>query len=175
MQPATEKTEVAQQPECPGMAKPQAEHEWLHRMVGEWAGEGEAAMGPDQPPVKWKSTEIVRSIGGMWIAAEGTGEMPGGGTAATVMTLGFDPKKGKYIGNFVASMMTHMWVYEGTLEGTVLTLNTEGPGMSPDAPSAAYKDVIDLKSDDLRTLTSFIQDNNGQWQQIMTATYRRTK
>ena len=58
----------------------QKEHHWLERFVGEWEYEGEAIMGPDQPPMKWKGTESVRSIGGLWVQGEGTGEMPGGGS-----------------------------------------------------------------------------------------------
>jgi hypothetical protein len=167
--------EIAQQQDC--HAKPQAEHAWLHKLIGEWAGEGEAAMAPGQPPVKWQSTEVVRSMGGLWIVAEGTGEMPGGGTATTLLTLGYDPKKERYVGTFTGSMMTHLWVYSGELDAgqAVMTLDTEGPGMTPEAPSAKYKDVIELKSDDHRTLTSLVLGSDGQWQQVMTATYRRKK
>jgi Protein of unknown function (DUF1579) len=35
----------------------------------------------------------VRSLGGLWILAEGQGEMPGCGAATTVLTLGYDPQK----------------------------------------------------------------------------------
>ncbi|HOF88403.1 MAG TPA: DUF1579 family protein, partial [Armatimonadota bacterium] len=34
------------------MPKPQKEHAWLHKMVGEWVAEGEGVMEPDQPPMK---------------------------------------------------------------------------------------------------------------------------
>jgi hypothetical protein len=44
-------------------AKPQKEHEWLHKLVGEWSFEGECGMGPDQPPMKSTGTETVRSAG----------------------------------------------------------------------------------------------------------------
>ena len=172
----TPKQETRQPEGCAG-AKPQAEHEWLQRIVGEWTGEGEASMAPGQPPVKWKSTEIVRSIGGMWVVGEGTGDTPGGGTATTIITLGYDPKKSKYVGTFIGSMMNNLWIYEGSLDAgaNVLTLDTEGPAMSPEPAMAKYKDVVEFKSNDHRTLTSFIQGTDGQWQQIMTANYHRTK
>ena len=58
------------------------EHEWLAKLVGDWTFETEAVMGPGQPPVKGTGTERVRSLGGLWIVGEGSGEMPGdGGTA----------------------------------------------------------------------------------------------
>lgn len=60
-------------------AEPQKEHRWLQKLVGEWTFEGEAPMGPDKPPEKFKGTERVRSLGDLWFVAEGQGEMPGGG------------------------------------------------------------------------------------------------
>jgi hypothetical protein len=146
-------------------------------MVGEWTCEGEAAMEPGQPTTKWKSTETVRSLGGLWVMCESVGEMPGGGEARTVMTLGYDPAKKRFVGSFVGSMMANMWVYEGELDKDekVLTLDTEGPGMAPSAVMAKYKDVVELKSDDHRVLTSLVQGEDGQWHQVMSAVYRRTE
>jgi hypothetical protein len=171
---ATQKEEKAQQMECPGTIKPQAEHEWLQKLVGKWNAEGEAVMGPDQTN-KWKATEVVRSLAGLWVVGEGTGEMPDGSHATTIITLGYDPQKGKYVGTFIASMMANMWVYEGSLEGNVLTLDTVGPAMTPEGGTAKYQDIVEFKNNDLRTLTSRVQGPDGQWMQIMTATYRRTK
>ena len=158
------------------MQKPQAEHEWLHKLVGEWTCEGEAMAAPGEPPARWKSTEVVRSLGGMWVVGEGHGETPGGSTAHTMITLGFDGKKGRYVGTFVGSMMSSMWVYEGTLDtaGRVLTLDTDGPSMSGEG-SAKYQDIVEFQSNDERSLSSLVQSPNGEWQQIMRITYRRTK
>jgi hypothetical protein len=68
-------------------AEAQKEHEWLHRLVGEWTFEGECMMGPDQPPATSAGTESVRSIGGLWTVGEGEGDMPGGGPMTSIMTL----------------------------------------------------------------------------------------
>jgi len=35
--------------------KPQKEHLWLQRLVGEWTVETECQMGPDQPPARTAS------------------------------------------------------------------------------------------------------------------------
>jgi uncharacterized protein DUF1579 len=45
------------------------------------------------------------------------------------MTLGYDPEKKQYVGTWVGSMMSYLWVYDGSLdaEEKVLTLNAEGP------------------------------------------------
>jgi hypothetical protein len=171
----TEAAGTAAQEQC--MAEPQAEHHWLDKLVGEWAFEGEGVMEPDKPPMKWEGTENVRSIGGLWIVAEGEGEMPGGGPATTIMTLGYDPQKGRYVGTFIGSMMPHMWLYEGELDAKqkVLTLHTEGPNMAAEGSMAPFKDVIEIKSDDHRILTSHMQDDEGNWRQFMTAHYHRKK
>jgi hypothetical protein len=164
------------QPECP-TAEPQKEHAWLQKFVGKWTFEAECAMGPDQPPSKCKGSENVRSLGGLWTLAEGRGEMPGGGAATTLMTLGYDPQKKRYVGTWIGSMMTHLWAYDGALDasGEVLTLNTEGPNMAVPGTIAKYKDVIEFKSRDRRSLTSHMLGNDGKWCAFMTARYRRHK
>jgi uncharacterized protein DUF1579 len=74
-------------------------------------------------------------------------------------------------------MMTHLWVYEGELDADerVLTLNAEGPSMASEGKMTQYKDVIEFKSDDHRVLTSHMLRDDGNWQQFMTANYRRKK
>jgi len=158
--------------------KPQAEHRWLQKLVGDWSVEGEASMGPDQPPQKMTGTESVRTIGGLWTLGEGRGKMPDGTEAVTLMTLGYDPAKGRFLGTFIGSMMTHMWIYDGKLDTkkNELALIAEGPNMTGDGTLIDYKDVITFKSDDHRVLTSFTQGKSGAWdQQFMEAHYRRTR
>jgi uncharacterized protein DUF1579 len=157
--------------------QPQKEHEWLQQLVGEWTSEAEAPMEPGKPPQTFTGTETVRSLGGLWIVAEGQGEMPGGGAMTTVMTLGYDPQRKRYLGTFIGSMMTHLWVYDGALDAgaRVLTLDTEGPSMAGDGRIAKYQDAIELKSRDHRVLTSRMLGEDGTWHPVMTAHYRRRK
>lgn len=157
--------------------EPQKEHQWLQKLVGEWTCEGEATMEPGQPPVQWKATESVRSLGGVWFLAEGQGEMPDGGASTTLMTLGYDPQKKRYVGTFIGSMMTNLWVYEGTLDeaGRVLTLDTEGPDFGAGGKIRKFQDIVEFKSADHRILSSRMQGDDGKWHWIMTAHYRRKK
>lgn len=157
--------------------QPQKEHQWLQQLVGEWTSEAEAPMEPGKPPQKFTGTESARSLGGLWMVAEGQGEMPGGGAMTTVMTLGYDPQKKRYVGTFIGSMMTHLWVYDGALDAAerVLTLDTEGPSMVGDGKITKYKDMIELKSHDHRVLTSQMLGEDGKWHPVMTANYRRRK
>jgi len=157
--------------------EPQKEHQWLQNLVGEWTYESDCSMGPGKPNEKFKGTESVRSLAGLWILAEGRGEIPAGGAMTTMMTLGYDPQTARYVGTFVASMMTHLWVYDGALDAAerVLTLDTEGPDMAAEGKMAKYKDVIEWKNDDHRMLTSYMLGDDGKWCGFMTANYRRVK
>ncbi|MEX0653041.1 MAG: DUF1579 domain-containing protein [Phycisphaeraceae bacterium] len=162
-------------------AKPQAQHRWLEQLVGEWTFVSECPAAPVGTAQQFAGVESVRSLGGLWIVAEGRGEMPGGGEGQMLMTLGYDPQRGRYVGSWCGSMMTHFWVYDGELDADerVLTLYAEGPacdaqGNVTDKP-AKFKDVIERISADERTLTGHMLGEDGQWQQLMTARYRRTK
>jgi len=157
--------------------EPQREHHWLQKLVGEWTSEMEACMGPDQPPMTSKGSEVVRSLGGLWTVGEGKGEMPDGKPATMIMTLGYDPLKKRYVGTWIGSMMTHLWIYDGELDAAekVLTLNAEGPSMLNPNSMMQYKDVIEFKNDDHRILTSHSLGEDGKWTHFMTAQYHRTK
>ncbi|MBW4465304.1 MAG: DUF1579 domain-containing protein [Pegethrix bostrychoides GSE-TBD4-15B] len=152
----------------------QKEHQWLNQLIGEWVSETEYSMEPNQPPSKLSGTEMVRSIGGLWIVAEGQCEMPENDTGQTIMTLGYDPQNQRYVGTFIGSMMTHLWLYSGSLDAAaqVLTLEAEGPNLNQNA-MAKYKDRIEFVSADHRIMTSQILGDDGNWLQFMTSHYRR--
>lgn len=93
------------------------------------------------------------------------------------MTLGYDPKQNCLVGSFVASMMTHLWLYTGQLDasGNKLVLDAEGPNFSEEGCTAKYQDSIEFHDDDHRTMTSHMLLPNGEWQLFMTAKYSRVK
>jgi hypothetical protein len=152
--------------------EPRAEHHWLQRLVGEWTGESDSKDpdGNSMPP--W--TETGSTIGDIWVVLEGEGALSDGSPSKTRMQLGFDPEKGRFIGTWIGSMMGHMWIYDGALDGDVLTLDTEGPDFSAKGKTARYRDIVELLGHDRRVLRSEMQDDDGQWREIMRADYRRT-
>jgi hypothetical protein len=160
----------------PMKLEPHEEHDWLSKLMGSWTFENEAIMEPGKPPVKFSGKETVRSLGGLWVLCEGEGEMPGGGVGHTIMTLGYDPAKKRFVGTFIGSMMTNLWIYEGELDaaGKVLTLHTEGPTMAGDGKTAKYNDVIEVKDADNRVLRSNVLGDDGKWSGFMTGSYKRT-
>lgn len=155
--------------------EPEREHHWLRKLVGEWKYEHECSMGPDQPLVKATGTESVRSMGGLWVLCEGRGQMPDGSAATTLMTLGYDPAKKRFVGTFIGSMMTYLWIYDGALDaaGKVLTLDAEGPSFTAADKMVKYQDIIEFMNDDHRTLSSQSLGDDGTWNRFMTAHYRR--
>lgn len=158
-------------------AEPQREHKWLQQLIGEWTYESEVSMGPDKPLLKSFGTESVRTLGGLWIVGEGKGQIPDGDTGLMLITVGYDPEKKKYVGSWVGSMMTKMWIYEGSLDSTekILTLEAEGPDMTSPGKTAKYQDVIEIKSADEHLFYSQSQGPDGQWHRFMTSTYKRQK
>ena len=161
---------------CPKV-EPTKEHAWLRKFVGEWTYEHECTMGPGQPPMKFSGTESVRAIGEVWVQGESSGEMPGGGEAITQITLGFDPQRNRFVGTWIGSMMTHLWVYDGALDesGRVLTLECEGPDMTNPGQTGKYRDVVELADDDHRILRSHMQGPDGAWVEFVTGHYYRVK
>jgi hypothetical protein len=127
--------------------------------------------------MKNSGSDTVRPLGGLWTIGEWTSEMPDGSNCDSVMMLGYDTQQKRFVGTFVTSAMTHLWVYGSELdnEGNVLTLETEGPSFAGDGTMAKYRDIIELFDDSTRTLSSQVLDSDGQWRQFMASQYRRLK
>jgi hypothetical protein len=152
----------------------QAEHAWLQQLVGEWTVSAEATMEPGAEPMQMESSESVRSIGGLWVLAEGSATY-GGAPFTSIMTLGYDPKQEAFVGTWIDTMQPHLWSYRGKLDEArkVLTLETRGPSFGDPSASADYRDVIELKGPDHRVLSSSVKDEEGKWTTFMKAEYRR--
>ncbi|MCC6358569.1 MAG: DUF1579 domain-containing protein [Phycisphaerales bacterium] len=165
-------------PDKPEMPPPPGEHhKWLEQLVGTWTVETEMIPGEGEQPMKCTGTDTVRSLGGRWIVGELKSEIPDMGPMNAILTVGYNPKTGKYQGTWVDSVTDQLWFYVGTLDSTkkILTLEAEGPNMmAPSKGNTKYRDTIELKSPDHRTLTSSALVD-GKWVQFMTAHYRKAK
>lgn len=150
-------------------------HPFLARLVGDWTYEFQADAGPDTPPARLTGTERVRALGGPWVVCESAGAEPGGGS--TLMTLGWDDARQRIAGSYVASMMAHLWIYDGEVDasGAAVTLATEGPSYTVEGATARYRDRIEFLDDDHRVLTSRYQEENGTWTEFMSTHYRCTR
>lgn len=101
--------------------------------------------------------------------------MPDGNPGTSIITLGYNPDQKRYVGTWIGSMMTHMWVYDGRMEGNKLHLEAEGASMEGDGTMATYRDTIEFLSDDHRTLTAAVLGKDGKWTEFMKMEYRRKK
>ncbi len=151
-------------------ATPHDEHRWLKRLEGEWIV---STPTPESKVESWR--ERVRMLGELWALAEGEGTMPDGTITRTLMTLGYDPARGRYVGTWAGSMMTHLWIYDGAVDGTgnALVLDCTGPDFEHPGRTLAYQDILTFLDDGHRTLTSRVRTDDGGWKEIMSADYRR--
>ncbi|MBL8851132.1 MAG: DUF1579 domain-containing protein [Planctomycetaceae bacterium] len=159
----------------PQPSKPEKEHEWLQQLVGEWETHGKMDAAPGQEAFECHGSETTRSIGGLWVVAEGEAASMGM-SVESVLTLGYDPAKKKFVGTWIDSMFNHLWHYEGTLDesGTVLTLLTEGPNFTKPGEMAPYKETLEFKDKDHKVFSSYTQVD-GEWVKFMTVEGKRVK
>jgi hypothetical protein len=152
------------------------QHDWLQQLVGEWTLTSEAVVGPDTDPETWKSAETVRAIGDLWVVAEGTIDLDA--TPFTwIMTLGYDPSKGAFVGSWIDTMQPTMWSYVGHLDESkrILTLEAEGPSIEDPSKTGKYRDQIELLSSDHKRTTSSALGDDGTWTTFMTVDAHRVK
>jgi len=160
--------------EMPSGTMPIDKHEWLKKLVGDWRVESEMTTS-DGEAQRSTGTESVKSLGGLWAFGEGSGQMPDGSTMEYKTALGYDVSFNVYRGCWFASVSSHLWKTIGELsaDGRTMTLNCEGPHMERDGETANHRDVIEIIDENHRTLTSYGEDDNGNWQQFMKAHYTR--
>ncbi|WP_137157949.1 DUF1579 domain-containing protein [Rhizobium sp. FKL33] len=156
--------------------KPTEHHRVLDRLVGDWlylTSTGHEGYDPEDPLKRW--TEKVRSIGGLWIVAEAEGGMGEGERGAAIITLGYDPRVGHYVGSWIGSMMDKFWVYKGWLEddGQTLVLEAEGPSMEDPDRTELYRDVIHFIDDDNRRFSGSVRQADGSFKTFMTSEAKR--
>lgn len=149
-------------------------HRWLHRLIGEWrqaATDGEAG----ESTRDW--TESVTPVGDLWIMSVGQGASPHGTDEKSVMMLGYDPDRERFVGTWAGSMMTYLWIYEGYLDESQrsLILECEGPSFTEAGKMDHYRDIIEFVSDDHRIQHGQVRDASGEWKEFMNEHYRRIR
>jgi len=154
---------------------PSPEHRWLQQLVGAW----ECELKCEEPGGKTnvvKGREVVRALGDLWVVGEMTMPIPGTETPMTsLITLGYDPGKGRFVGSWVGTPMAQLITYEGSLdEGRrILTLDCEGPAFDDPTKPATYQDIIELKGEKERLFHTQVLGEDGEWNRIVESVYRR--
>lgn len=154
-------------------AEAQKEHRWLDQLVGDWTFAHECTM-PDGTQVSNPGTMECRMLGDLWLICESRGRSDDHGEWSAIMTLGFDPAQGQYIGTFIGSMMTHIWLYRGRLDasGMKLPMATEGPKFDGSG-MGQYRDTIEILDGDTWVLSSELLTDEGTWVQFMQGKHLR--
>lgn len=167
---------TAGQAQVPEMPKPTEQHELLKQFAGKWRVIAETAPAPGTEAIKVEGIETSEMVGGFWLVSEGESTMAGM-PMRSVLTLGFDPETKKYIGTFFCSADSTLWKYEGEMDesGKKLTLMTEGPSPIEPGKKAKYREVLELKDQDHKVFTSYLQDEEGGWITFVTMRYERVK
>jgi hypothetical protein len=155
--------------------RPRPEHLWLKQFLGEWTYETEGDCGPGGTPFKMSGTETVRAVGDLWIQAESQMISHDGSRDTSIMTLGYDPQKGTFVGTWLSTMMAFLWLYEAELDanGRVLPLAADGPSFETEGAMAKYQDVHEIVNEDHRTMTARMLAVDGEWHQMMVTRYWR--
>lgn len=156
--------------QVPEPAKALEQHLWLANLVGEWETESEA-MG-------MKGSLTVRRMGEIWIVLEGHMSVESESDSANFesrMTIGYDPEREAFVGNWIDTVQPYQWVYEGQLdeEANLLTLDTEGFSFEEPRTMTKMRDAIRLVNEDHWELSSSIQGEDDAWTQFMQLDYRR--
>ncbi len=154
-------------------AKPQKEHQWLDQLVGEWNAAHSCTM-PDGKVSQAFGTMVCRSLRGMWLVCDSNGKSTEGEVWSSIMTVGFDPGKDRYVGTFIGSMMANIWLYEGDIDATGkrLPLETEGAAFVGSG-TCKYRDTIEIVDSDSWLFTSEFQTEAGDWNQFMRIEHKR--
>lgn len=154
--------------------RPTEHHAWLRRLTGEWRTESEMTT-PDGTVHKTIGHETVSDLGGLWAFGEGTATMPNGESMNYKIALGWDVTFKEYRGCWIADVSSALWTYTGALseDGKTMTLNCVGPHMTKDFATANYRDVIEIVDDNHRRLTSYGQDDDGNWHQFQKVEFYR--
>ena len=166
----------ALQEDAPPAPQVLEEHEWLQRYVGEWDVTSETRMEPGAAPTSMTSAESARSIGPLWIVAEGSVDSKGA-AFRSVLTLGYDPEQEAFVGTWIDSATPYLWTFTGQLDDAkrVLTLETEGPRWGVIGTKAKYRERHEFVDADHRTTASSIQNEDGSWFTFLRTDCRRKK
>lgn len=151
------------------------EHEWLMHLLGSWTTETHCIMDAEGTEASFEGRETFRALGDVWVVGDqemGPAEAP---DITSVITLGYDTARSRYVGSWVGSPMNYLVTYEGSRDGGVLTLDAEAPDIADPNKTARYQDILEIVSDNERIFRSQMEQPDGSWKQFMRAVCTRAE
>ena len=155
--------------------KPGPEHKVLTADAGTWDAVVEFNAEPGKPPMKSKGVEVnTIGCGGLCLITNFKGEMAGAPFEGAGITT-YDPKKKKYVGNWVDSMAPGMAIAESTYDAAKKTFSgmMEGPDGTGNIMKARSTSVMTAAG--TRVFTLYGPGPDGKEGVMMKITYTRRK
>ncbi len=156
--------------------KPDPQHEALKYFEGTWDATAKFLGDPEKPMPESKGTEKAEMIlGGYWLSSEYKGEMMG--TPFTGRgTMGYDEHKQKYIGTWIDSLSSGLYVSEGSADkdGKVFTMICQG-FCDCEGKSITIKQVYEIKDHDTWKMSFLAPNPDGKEVTTGTIEYKRRK
>ena len=116
-------------------------------------------------------------LGGFWLVCRTARANLTGMNMENVLTLGYDPEKKKYIGQWVDSMMPHAWKYEGEVDAS--GKQDHDAHFRPESPRSLADVQVhrDLRIPLARPprVHVLVLEEDGKWTQMVTFTSKRKK
>jgi hypothetical protein len=120
-----------------------------------------------------EKAELV--LGGFWLATEYKGEMMGKPFTGRG-TMGYDQHKQKYVGTWIDSIASGLYLSEGTADasGKVWTMVAQGY-CDNEGRSITMKQIYEIKDEDTWTLSFLTPNPDGKEMTTGTIEYKRRK
>lgn len=156
--------------------KPGKQHEALKYFEGTWDAKVRFEGDKGKEPMESKGTETSKfGAGDFWLMSKFEGEMMGKPFKGHGM-MGYDLQKQKYIGVWVDSMQSNLFLSEGTADADYKSWTMVGTGYCDmEGKSITMKQVYQIKDKDSFTLHFFKPSPDGPDKEVGTITYTRRK
>ncbi len=158
------------------LPKPGKQHEALKFFEGTWDATAKFMAEPGKPMAESKGSEKAEMVlGGFWLTFEYKGEMMGAPFTGRG-TLGFDQQKQKYVGTWIDSMKSGLFLSEGTADehGKVFTMIAQGY-CDGEGKAITMKQVYEIKDKDAWMLSFITPNPDGKEMTMGTIEYKRHK
>jgi len=158
------------------LPKPGKQHEALKYFEGTWDATAKFMTEPGKPMAESKGSEKAELIlGGFWLSFEYKGEMMGMSFTGRG-TMGYDQQKQKYVGTWIDSMKSGLFLSEGKADEQfkVFTMMAQGYCDS-EGKAITMKQVYEIKDQDTYTLSFLTPNPDGKEMTTGTIEYKRRK
>lgn len=154
--------------------KTQDPRSWLEHQAGGWTSAARLTFGagPDAPTMDAEGDMQSRMLGDRWLITEGEIRVEGE-AVPFLQTLGYDEQKKRFVGSWIDTASSHMWMFEGDLDGDTLVLESTGPSCLEPGRITEYREAIELTGDGMIERRSTVLLSTGEWVEYMVCEFRR--